>query len=174
MLFDGTHLSHFVSRQVREKCKPKTEINRQDEDASSQNDRPLRKNKSQMSLGINQSLRSLNNSIAASNNMLNDDSIVFELENSDFVDLEEYEGICVTIELLDYAELIQDLANRQTIPSQTIARSIEVYYSKVIDIMSDFGADIVKYVFCNVDFKQIVLFVYGDFSKPNMMAKIRN
>jgi hypothetical protein len=115
----------------------------EDLEKNSQTDRPLRRGNgignSTMSLGVQRngqqykSQKSLN-SAGGSNNILNDDleeSAIFEIENMDFLDYEDYQGVCVMIELPNYTNLIQSLALRGNVSTQMIARSVEVYLSKV-------------------------------------------
>jgi hypothetical protein len=145
MFADGTHISSFVSKLVQEKCKPKLDVSSSinDLDKNSQTDRPLRRGNgianSTMSLGVQRnglqyrSQKSLNSG-GGSNNILNDDleeSAIFEIENMDFLDYEDYQGVCVMIELPNYTNLIQSLADRGSVSTQMIARSVEVYLSKV-------------------------------------------
>lgn len=126
MLTDGTYLSQMVSKQVRERCRPKM-IATQPEDMRNSK-------KSATSIALYQSMKSINHeSMMGSRNLLleMDESEAFDLGNSE-AQSEEFKGVCAMIEMMGYNELIQSLAERKTVPSQMVARSIEVYFAKVI------------------------------------------
>lgn len=126
MLTDGTYLSQMVSKQVRERCRPKMIVTQPDDMRNSK--------KSATSIALYQSMKSINHeSMMGSRNLLleMDESEAFDLGNSE-AQSEEFKGVCAMIEMMGYNELIQSLAERKTVPSQMVARSIEVYFAKVI------------------------------------------
>jgi hypothetical protein len=155
-MIDGTHLSQFVPNIVQEKVKQKTGLSSSTPNLEAQTvKRVSGMQNSTMSLNRNnyKSNRSLNSGLG-SNNILKDaldDAAIFDIDHSDYLDHEEYQGVCVMIELPQYTNLIQELSDRGNVSSQTVARSIEVYLSKVrmshkvLDIFIDHGADLVRF-----------------------------
>jgi hypothetical protein len=66
----------------------------------------------------------------------------------DLSESEESKAICAVFEITNYAILIRDLSLLGTVSPQIITRSLEVYLSKIIDIISENGGDVVS-VLCD-------------------------
>ncbi|KAI8899267.1 hypothetical protein BC833DRAFT_586555 [Globomyces pollinis-pini] len=138
-------LIKFVSRQVRDFCKSKLEQRKSYLD--------LRNTKQPATTGSQNSIPyarvySVHNSAFALDQELSTDwsESNFDISDSD-EELYTFEnkGFCCIIEISGYTDLIHSLAMKDSVSSQIVARSIETYVSKVVDIVAEFGGDIIHF-----------------------------
>nr|KAJ3419991.1 hypothetical protein HK105_006252 [Polyrhizophydium stewartii] len=159
------HLPKFVSKQVRALCKRRqaTQQRHAGGGASAGGGIATRRNSvraggavgSMISLGRirPQQSASLRESLADGYpSLLGSSESVGESLSSDLGDMteppeiEETAGACAVIEIVGYSALIETLGQRGNVPSQLVARSLESYFSKIIDIIEDCHGDVVKMV----------------------------
>ncbi|KAI8920604.1 hypothetical protein BC831DRAFT_478342 [Entophlyctis helioformis] len=168
---EGAYLPKFVSKQVRSFCKRKQSshgspfspqrfgsgaggagggaVTRRNSYRMAQtlgSMASLSKTRPQQSASIRESLAD------GYTSMLGSTESVAESLSSDLGDLEEppeieeTAGACAVIEIVGYSALIESLGRRGNVPSHVVARSLESYFNKIIDIIEECRGDIVKFV----------------------------
>ncbi|XJO73222.1 hypothetical protein BDV3_004236 [Batrachochytrium dendrobatidis] len=170
---ESTYVPKFVSKQVRAYCKKKQTTNattellqkhgivpsngtRRSSEMPNPNSNPnpaplgslvsLGKLRVQYSGSIRESTTDVHPSLLGSNESMTE-SLTSDFGNlDDPPETEESIGACAIIEMVGYSALVEQLSKLRNIPSQLIARSLESYLSKVIDIIQDCHGDIVTMI----------------------------
>ncbi|KAJ3319670.1 hypothetical protein HDV06_006163 [Boothiomyces sp. JEL0866] len=136
-MLEAAPTSKFVSKQIRHISKIKD-----DKDA-----RKYNKGSGNSISQLHQSQHSLKiPSVNNSTNTLDDITSDYEygLEEGEEFFVEESKAIVAIIEIEGYSALISSLSKNDTVSAQLIGRSLEVYYLKIMNVVTEHSGDVVK------------------------------
>ncbi|KAJ3272572.1 hypothetical protein HDV01_005415 [Terramyces sp. JEL0728] len=137
-MLEAVPTSKFVAKQIRHISKVKEDKREARKYNKGSGNSISQLHQSQNSLKI----QSVNNST----NTLDDISSDYEfgLEEGEEVFVEESKAIVAIIEIEGYSALISSLSKNDTVSAQLIGRSLEVYFLKIMNVVTENGGDVVK------------------------------